>query len=265
VTIQNGNAGTGNGGGINNSGTLTLSNCVLSGNSLASFGGGIYNNYGGTVTVTSSSIEANLVGLDGGGIYNGGTMTVTNSTVSGNSSSQGAGIFNNGMLTVSNSTVSGNFVGVGGLDGGGLYTDGGTVNVTNSTFSGNAAAASNGSGGGLYHNGGTVNVSNSTLSGNSASSGGGIEGGGTLIKNSIVANSPSGGNCNGEIISEGYNLVDDASCGLTQKTDFPSTLAGLANIPQNNGGPTLGRERVAIGIRAGAGGDSIHGGASARG
>src|SRR5262249_50871264 len=45
----------------------------------------------------------------GGGIYNGGSLTVSNSTLSGNYAvGSGAGICNNGTLTVSGSTLSGN-------------------------------------------------------------------------------------------------------------------------------------------------------------
>ena len=46
----------------------------------------------------------------GGGIYNGGTLRLTNSTVSGNSAINGGGIFNfhTSTLTLTNSTVSGN-------------------------------------------------------------------------------------------------------------------------------------------------------------
>jgi hypothetical protein len=72
------------GGGIYNTGTLTVSQCSLSGN-LASFdgGGGIYN--AGTLTVSQSSLSGNLaVDAIGGGIYNVGTLTVSQSSLSGN-------------------------------------------------------------------------------------------------------------------------------------------------------------------------------------
>src|SRR5581483_8263552 len=52
LTIANGATGGGNGGGINNSGNLTISNSALSGNvaSNNSLGGGIYNNNSGIPT-----------------------------------------------------------------------------------------------------------------------------------------------------------------------------------------------------------------------
>ena len=98
MTIANGRATTASGGGIYNSGTLTITSSTLSGNSTNIFGGGIYNS--GTVTVTGSTLSGNSTnGAAGGGIMNeGGTVVVTNSTVS---ASEYGGIYNSGTLTVS--------------------------------------------------------------------------------------------------------------------------------------------------------------------
>ncbi len=87
---------------FNDGGTLTVTNCTLSGNA----GIGAIANHGGTVTVTNSTFSGNT----SGGISNntGGTLTVTNSTFSGNN---GCSICNNsssGNLTVIDSTFSGN-------------------------------------------------------------------------------------------------------------------------------------------------------------
>lgn len=62
VTIANGNdKASGNaGGGIYSNGTLTISNC----------------------TVTANSVTNNFLIMDGGGIYNNGALTMTNSTIS---------------------------------------------------------------------------------------------------------------------------------------------------------------------------------------
>ena len=60
--------------------------------------------------VRDSIFSGNSVTFYGGGIYNdGGTVTVSNSTLSGNSASQGGGMFNqDGALTVSDSEITGN-------------------------------------------------------------------------------------------------------------------------------------------------------------
>jgi hypothetical protein len=110
------------GGGIDNFGVLTVSQCTVSDNS-AGNGGGIFNEPGATLTVSSCRLSANSA-INGGGINNdGGTVTISNSTLSGNSAGQGGGIFNGGTLTISDSTLSGNAAN----QGGGIYNDGGAT------------------------------------------------------------------------------------------------------------------------------------------
>jgi len=168
-------------------------------------------------------------GSGGGGICNLGTLTLTNTTISGNSADLGGGIYNGGTLTVNKSTISGNSAGWGG----GIY-DYGTQTVNNSTLSGNSASYS---GGGINANSGTLlSVNNSTLSGNSAADGGGIYGVATL-QNSIVANSPSGGNCEGAMTSNGHNLSSDSTCYFNGPGDMNNTDPKLGTLG-NHGGPT---------------------------
>ena len=226
LTIQNGLAVLG--GGINNSGTLTINNATVSGNA-------------------TSSIFAS-----GGGIYNSGTLTMNNSTVSGNTAGAGGGggIYNRGTVTISRSTISGNDVkATGNALGGGIYNKG-TLTLNNSTLSGNSAIGLRGpvcfslaEGGGIYVQSGTLTqVNNSTLSGNSAvncdgvGSGGGIWGNGTL-QNTIVANSTNGGNCDFIITSNGFNLSSDNTCNFNNTGDLNNTDPKLGPL-QNNGGQT---------------------------
>jgi CSLREA domain-containing protein len=138
--------------------TLNSANAAISGITIAygggSFGGGIYNT--GTLTVSNSAVSLNRAG----GLFNKGGMLVNNSTVSGNyAGSDGGGIDNDsgGRLILTNSTVSGNGAGFGG----GLY-NATTAIVANSTVSNN-----NGStlGGGIYNND-TLTLTNSIVAGN---------------------------------------------------------------------------------------------------
>jgi hypothetical protein len=225
LSIANGNAPN-SGGGILNSGTLTVTNCTFSGNSA---GGNTVN--GGT----------------GGGIFNNdGTLTVANSTFTGNSANgAGGGIDNeSGTLTLTNSTFFGNSAGgstVNGGTGGGIFNEhSGTLTVTNSTFSFNSA---NGAGGGIDNESATLTVTNCTFSGNSASPGGSIDnhgGGVVLLRNTIVADSTDGGNCSGHITDGGHNLDDGTTCvfstakGSLSNTNPRLDPAGL----QSNGGRT---------------------------
>ncbi len=220
---------------INTSLTISgpgASNVAISGNNAVQ----VFSISGGTtVNISGVTIEnGNSGGNFGGGFENGGTLTLTNSTVSGNSASSVGGIYNYGTLTLTNSTVSGNSV---SNDVGGILNQG-TLTLSNSTVSSNFASDD---GGGIY-NYGTLTLGNSTVSGNSASSyGGGIFNYGSLTaKNSIVANN-AGGNCylSQTITSQGHNLSDDASCAFAGTGDLNSTAAGLdPGGLKANGGPT---------------------------
>src|SRR5215510_572678 len=213
LKISNGGFPGGSGGGIFNSGTLTITNSTLSRNSAPS-GGGILNE-GGTLTVTNSTVSGNsAIGVggvpgEGGGIGNsGGTLTITNSTLSGNSASEGGGIANFGTLT-----------------------------ITNSTLSGNRAVSD---GGGILNRAGLLTVTNSTLSGNTAFEGGGIDNFQfAVVKNSIFANTfPNCGSLS--ISAHGVNFSTDHTCGAGF-TVVSSTGAGGLNLGplQDNGGPTF--------------------------
>ena len=181
----------------------------------------------GTLNVTGSTFSGN----DGGGIFNSGTLAVTDSTFSDNSAGEGGGIYNQaGMITLTGSTFNSNIAGRGG----GIRNAGGTLTVTDSTFSDNRANSI--VGGGIDNSSGTLTVTNSTFAGNRASlSGGGIYNGGTgTLRNTIVANSPSGGNCGGNVTltDGGGNLVwGDTTC---PGVNADPKLLALAN----NGGPT---------------------------
>lgn len=202
------------------------------------WGGGIRND-GGTVTVTSSTFVANRAS-QGGAIFNdGGAVVVTDSTFSGNRSTGGGGgaIFNaSGTLTVTGSTFSQNSA---AADAGGIYNNSGALTVTNSTFSENSAPFL---GGGILNTGSTatLTVTNSTLSRNSSGTGGGgggiaNNGGGTIVlRNTVVAHSPSGGNCRGPISDGGGNLEYPGSACPGSDADPLLDPAGL----QDNGGPT---------------------------
>jgi CSLREA domain-containing protein len=122
LTITNGKVAYG--AGIFNSANLTLTNCVISGNTAAATGG----------AGTGGSSR-------GGGIFShiNSVLNVVNSTISGNTSqalgggagSGPAGISSMGVLNMVNSTVSGN------TGGAAISTDQGG-NITNCTISGNS-------------------------------------------------------------------------------------------------------------------------------
>jgi hypothetical protein len=96
LTIKRGKApgGDPNGGGISNSGTLTLNNSTVSGNSAGGAGSGIFNYFGGTLTLTNSTVSGNGAASEGGGIFISlGAATLTHATLTGNSAPTGANLF----------------------------------------------------------------------------------------------------------------------------------------------------------------------------
>jgi hypothetical protein len=244
-TIRNGKANYG--GGIFNSGMLTINDSIISGNTaLAGFrnacsGGGVLND--GTLSINHTTISGNKA-VEGGGLCIHRTATINNSTITGNTASDtganpnGGGIFStSATLTINNSTISGNVTAQYGdhgygAEGGGIY---GSATVNNSTISGNSAGGYSGLAGGIY---GSVTVSNSTITGNSASYGvGGIIGGyQTTLENTIVAGN-SNGNCGININSNGYNLSSDNTCNFNNTGDLNNTDPKLGQLG-NYGGPT---------------------------
>jgi len=134
LTIENGDAGTADGGGIANSGTLTLSDTTISGNS-AGAGGGIDNV--GTVTISDSTVSGNSAGT-GGGVDNVGTATISDSTVSGNSAGTGGGVAaTSGTLTMVADTIADNAAtGVGGGITGSVADRAGATIVADNTAGG---------------------------------------------------------------------------------------------------------------------------------
>jgi hypothetical protein len=233
LTITGGNNFSRNqGGGIFNSGTLTLTNCTVRGNSA-------YNGF---------------YPFEGGGIFNSGMLTLTNCTVSGNDAIYGGGIYNGGTATLTNCTVSGNdagSVGSGGGGGGGIF-NGGTLTLTNCTVSGNCEI--NGGGGGLL-NGGTATLTNCTVSGNDGPSGGGLFGG-AFLHNTLIAGNvrgPTGmtrDDVNGRLDpASDYNLIGDGTGMTGIRNGVNGNLVGSAAAPidprldalGDHGGPTLTR------------------------
>ena len=205
LTIRNGSAQ--NGGGINNSGTLTISNSTISGNQAYCMPNGCF--------------------TGGGGIANGGTLTINNSTISGNGArcnakcvATGGGIANAGTLTIYSSTITGNSLPYYGFDvGAGIY-NGRTLTIYNSTISRNNAAGNYGYGGGIangiWGNGGPVTLQNSIVANNSAR---------------------AGPNCLNTMTSNGYNLSSDNSCSFHGPGDMNNTDPKLGTLG-NYGGPT---------------------------
>ena len=177
---------------------------------------------------------------EGSGVLVEGTFLLEESVIADNVAASGGGVFSSGSTTINKSLIVNNSAIAN--DGGGLFAAAGTLDVRNSTIANNSAT---GIGGGLVTTAGEANpevsINNVTFAGNSATSGGGIYlwNGSLDVQNTIVANSPGGGNCNGvqPINSLGNNLSSDGSCNFTASGDLLNTDPLLDPL-NSNGGPT---------------------------
>ena len=260
MTLSGGNV-TGNGGAINNTGTLTITNSVIRDNRASAFGGGIRST--NSLTIQNSLIDSNTStnSTSGGISYAGANLTINNSTISNNSSSGNGGGINISAtvsVTVSNSTISNN---TSGASSGGFFANRGTfINTTVSGNTANGALATDGGGGVRIQAGAnTVSFISCTITNNTApNSTSGARSGiwhetGTLnLANTIVAANVAQDiqrDGAGVIVSNGFNLIGkntsvttEFPAGLPSGTDYVGTdkspldpmIAALAN----NGGAT---------------------------
>lgn len=113
LTLTGGNSGNNDGGSINNGGTLTLTQCTLSGN-VSQRGGAIYND--GTAALTHCTLTGNHGDISGGAIRSAGALTLTRCTLSGNraAANGGGAIYQaDSSLILADSIIAGNVATLG--------------------------------------------------------------------------------------------------------------------------------------------------------
>ena len=204
LTLTGGNGGATRGGGISNSGTLSVTACAITGNTAGSslYGGGIYSE--GKLTVHSSTISGNTADY-GGGVSSStssppftaasNVTILVNTTLSGNTALRGGGFSNgNGLSYLVNCTLTGNNAPAN--EGGGVATYGGSATVTRFA---NTLCVGNTGGGDVDYVGATN--SNTSLGGN------------------LIGTGNSGANFPGQTTAAAASTILDP-------------------IPANNGGPT---------------------------
>jgi hypothetical protein len=149
LRITNGAIGVPGGGGIDNAGTLSLADSIVTANRTGGAGGGIRTT--GALTIIRSVVSENQDVLGGGGIaaWPGATVSVTDSTISENNSATfGGGVKVEGgaTVTITTSSITGNDADNGG---GGIAVFG-SLNLNSSTITGNTAFHERGGGGGIF-------------------------------------------------------------------------------------------------------------------
>lgn len=192
--------------------TTSISGVTITGGAVTTFGGaGIIASSGNastrdTLTLSNSTISNNHVNSAttnkyGGGLeFQGGSLTITNSTFSGNTSGSSSGsaveyqhfdVASGEQLTVSGTTFSGNSTNasVSNINvGGALHVAGVSTavatSVTNSRFVGNTVVGSGTGipqGGAIFSEGGSLTVTESTFTGNSVAGGSNPQGGAVSV------------------------------------------------------------------------------------
>lgn len=203
-----------NGGGILNAGTLRLERTTLernraqAGQADTGYGGGLWNGAGASAQILRSTVRDNDADFNGGGINSHGTLDIQESVLSGNAAGAIGGAADSvGTLTVSGSTLSGNSAN----DGGAIATQGGTGMVSGSTFTANQATGTDlGGGGALFNYQAYLEVHDCLLEANTAlgEGGGAIEtNGNLLVRNSILRG-------NQAVYHTGHSLPGDTSPGF---------------------------------------------------
>jgi hypothetical protein len=237
------------GGGIANSGTLTLIDSVVRANRAdgdVGGGGGIANGFG-ALTLRDSVVEQNRAEgrvVSGGGIdSNSGTVTLNDTIVRGNTVTaavvgDGGGIFSGfGPLAVKDSIVQGNTVSAEVVgDGGGIFSNFGPLALTDSLVQGNTAAGDSADGGGVFNNFDSVVMNDSVVRDNTASGDRSADGGGILNNfGDVTLNGSSRVTSNvalgplaegGGIDSSGTVTLNDASAVFGNIPDdcFPASI-----------------------------------------
>jgi uncharacterized repeat protein (TIGR01451 family)/CSLREA domain-containing protein len=227
------NTASGEGGGVYMGGYLAAV-FTQTGDSLIAFnvaenGGGL-RVYRGSATLNGAQIRNNTA--QGAGTWDGGGGLLVSAAdvtldsvqiVSNTSNARGGGVYLNSgtaMVRVNRGRITHN---TAQALGGGLCNSGGALALLNTTVSGNAATTD---GGGFYNGSGTSVLTFTTVASNTTSGdGGGIynsSGGTVRLLNTLLAhNGPA--NCSGAVASDGHNLDNGASCGLSASGDITDT------------------------------------------
>ncbi len=175
MTIRHGNS-SGFGGGIQNHGMLEINRCTIADNKVSTEdwadegGGGIYNS--GKLTVKFSEISGNYSGWHGAGIWMTGgdaELYIENCIFKNNEANKsggGFGVYEGNNIEVKNTLIHNNTSGLkgGGIHIGGNYYDKATLNSV--TITGNSTVDY---GGGIYVDYANLYVVNTIIAGNSCS------------------------------------------------------------------------------------------------
>jgi CSLREA domain-containing protein len=224
LTLTGGNGLGGDGGAIQNNGTLTLNGVTLNGNSAIN-GGAIRSD--GALVLINTTISGNTATGDGGGLYNAiAQATLTNVTVAynrsdndNNASGAGGGVFvASGNVLLHNTIVADNCKGA-------------SPSTTADNIGGTVDSSSSynliGSGPGGLVNG----INNNQVGVATALLGALMNNGGPTFTHGLLYNSPA--------LEAGADCVFDNTCSPSLGAALPSTSAGIPARPTETWLPVL--------------------------
>ena len=212
LTLTGGGRSMERGGAVYNSGSLTMEDCTVTGNSSAKEGGGIFSE--GKLTMKNCTVTGNSSSV-AAGIMNrkttyGAKLTLKNCVIERNTAhSHCGGVYNEGALEIDGGAIRNNIGGSAGDTG--IYNAGGAsaeiedCEIVNNTGWGGA--------GGLK-NEGTLEMKGGSVSSNSGGSSGGIENTGSLKLKKCAITGNSGGCNGGGIYNNGASMTAEG-CTIT--------------------------------------------------
>jgi hypothetical protein len=250
VTITGGNA-SGNGGAIDNEGTLSLKDSSVANSVSGGLGGAIFSDTGTALTLDDATISGNSAENGGGvAIINAASAAISDgATISGNiANADGGGIAVMGTLTITGSTITGNSA---GQLGGGIVTNSSssTVTLSQGTLSNNTAQV----GGALFSNSPVV-IDDSTLIGNVAQ--GAAAQGGSWIWGGFTRYGVGGG---GGGAGLGAAIYNESILTLSNSTLVGNRAVGGQGGRVDTPGVSIGG--AGGGLQGGAGGNASDGAA----
>jgi hypothetical protein len=214
------------------SATITIGGSVLANNTANGGNGGGAVFIQGPTLMNNCTVRDNVSAVGGGGVWvQGGSLVLTNSTVSNNSANSstaaGGGVYCQGGLTMTNSTIQGNRAGNGG--GVAFVPSSSPGTITLSTITDNRAFFPIATGGGIeVTSSSPLSLGQTIVAGNAFDPG---------------VSSGTGPDIGGPVTSLGYNLIQNVIGATITGNTTGNIVGAAANLGplQDNGGPTATR------------------------
>lgn len=218
----------------------TFRNCIISNNTAAMYGGGMFAKNFNSAMMDCEIVDNSVSDGNGGGLYLHKSRAVLNNNKVVSNSANGAGDAGGGGIYLSYSPVTllSNTIinNSGSYNGGGIYLWYSSAVLISNTISFNIATGQFGSGGGIYLSSSSPDIIDNTINSNYANQdGGGLylsSSSPTISHNTISSNSATNGSGGGLCISSSSNTILKYNSIVfnTAKSDNLGTWYGGAGL-----------------------------------